>query len=268
MQAEALTQPSSRKPRPNKLSRHSVSIPAENVWGANIYGNERSNEVSGSESEKSEVVASSDDELIRVSRASIALIAKTMAYIPFQKSIEALIPDIQTGSLLLDRHYWNHNQFRHGHIRRGSTGNSQHLYKEAFVRLRQTIAHAAFDGPPEGPWENLRRDLGSLQVLWAQSEHVAPSDQALREFDLVRTLLEAECRTPDIEVDDETGEITLGWRKPDNKGFVCISIEGNGVVSLLARSDADIAQQFKLNAGEERDLATILSEKPFLELMT
>lgn len=62
-----------------------------------------------------------------------------------------------------------------------------------------------------GRMEKIQRDLERLRDGWSGPGTKAPSEQTLTDFYRLVGAMPAAIRTPEVEVDDETGYITLRW---------------------------------------------------------
>lgn len=130
------------------------------------------------------------------------------------------------------------------------------------------VAYHWYDAPlrHRSPrWEDVRRELQALQTAWEDTDFIAPSAQCLRDLDLVLTILPTRARMPDIEVHDDTGRLTLSWRRDGVEGFVVIDLPGNDTAICVARTHRDVAEQFELDGAGERQMANLLSAPDLLE---
>ena len=65
-----------------------------------------------------------------------------------------------------------------------------------------------------GRMEKIQRDLERLRDGWAGQDSKAPSSQTLTDFERLVSALPSDIRLPEVEVDDETGYVTLRWSSP------------------------------------------------------
>lgn len=102
----------------------------------------------------------------------------------------------------------------------------------------------------------IARDLGRLQAGWAGEGSVAPSTETIRDFFRVATLLPADTREPEAEVDPDDGSVTLRWLSEGATESFSLTFFGRGeVIGFLSTSPAEPA--WKINVGE----FALLSEK-------
>jgi hypothetical protein len=99
------------------------------------------------------------------------------------------------------------------------------------VLLDSSFCSAQAPIPVVSEIEKIRRDLERLKDGWNGDGSSAPSSEVLSDLDQVLAALPEGAATPEVEVDDDTGHITLRWQ--DNEGQQALSIVVSGTKQLL-----------------------------------
>jgi hypothetical protein len=111
--------------------------------------------------------------------------------------------------------------------------------------------------------EKTRRELDRLQDGWCGPDSRAPSSGVLADFDRILTAIPTGALSPEVEVDDETGNLTLRWSSTDRAVGFSFVLRGDrralAVKTVLGDGPIVTSKTFDLVDGQaaiERYLAT------------
>jgi hypothetical protein len=87
-----------------------------------------------------------------------------------------------------------------------------------------------------GELERAQRELERLQDGWAGPGTVAPSERTKQDVERLLTIFSEITRAPEVEVDEESGHVTLRWSGAITLAFV---LRGNGKVLVINTDVSD-----------------------------
>jgi hypothetical protein len=110
-----------------------------------------------------------------------------------------------------------------------------------------------------GELERLQRDLDRLQDGWAGPGSRAPSDKAKRNVERLLSILPDIAHVPEVEVDEDGGDITLRWPGATTLAFV---LRGNDRVLIVKTKvdDRPVVNSKSFNVGEEASIMRYVSD--------
>jgi hypothetical protein len=113
-----------------------------------------------------------------------------------------------------------------------------------------------------GQWlteaDQIARELGRLESGWAGPDSLAPSDQAISDFELIAAMLPLDTVPPLVEVDESDGYISLRWRRvPDGTSFTLVFNGKSEVIGNLATANTTY-EPWKLSIRDEATIAVKL----------
>ncbi|MHA6288090.1 hypothetical protein [Maricaulis sp. CAU 1757] len=93
-------------------------------------------------------------------------------------------------------------------------------------------------------FERTLKDLGRLVDGWAGEGSLAPSEAILLELETVAVgAIPNDCALPEVEVEDDTGAVTLRWTSENRDKQISMFLGGTGTVILVAVDiDAGVAE--------------------------
>lgn len=110
-----------------------------------------------------------------------------------------------------------------------------------------------------GELERLQRDLDRLQDGWAGPGSIAPSDQAKRNVERLLSILPGIAHVPEVEVDEDCGDITLRW--PGAKTLAFVLRENDRVLIVKTKvDDRPVVNSKSFNVGEEASIIRYVSD--------
>lgn len=126
--------------------------------------------------------------------------------------------------------------------------------------------------PCERFGERIRRDLERLKDGWGGSGTIAPSTAALAEAELLLDALPTQTREPEVEVDEETGHITLRWTPSGVATSLAFLMRGSGAILAVKTSvgGAPVAssKSFTTDTASEHIARYLASDDAILDALT
>jgi hypothetical protein len=133
------------------------------------------------------------------------------------------------------------------------TGGLSHPKQPVAHDLQPEIVEAVGQWPAEA--DQISRELGRLEAGWAGPGSLAPSDQAIRDFELVAPLLPLATVPPSVEVDESDGYISMRWRRtPGGASFTLVFNGKREVMGNLASGNT-MYEPWKLSIKDEATIA-------------
>lgn len=125
-------------------------------------------------------------------------------------------------------------------------GSGDEVYARTAQRYQATHSSVA---------QKVVRELGRLKNGWSGAGSVAPSDNILRDIQLVASSVPSLTRAPDVEVDPEDGSVVLRWMEAGASRSFSLTFVGQGWVTGFYSADDTSAPAWRLRASDSIRLA-------------
>ena len=111
--------------------------------------------------------------------------------------------------------------------------------------------------------ENIVSELGRLTHGWAGPGTVPPSEEVVNDIERVAGCLPPTVHRPSVEVDDETGHVTLSWLSADQRRMFSLLFAGNNeVIGSFTSLIADETERpWRHNTEEENKIVAALDSE-------
>lgn len=144
------------------------------------------------------------------------------------------------------------------------------IFGRLIGRLNERVSgsHLTFYGDWEGPLELAIHELGRLPDGWAGAGSKAPSSAILLDLQSLNALLPAGVPSPEVEVDQDDGFVSLRWF--DNAAANSLTISffgGHRIIVTFSSLEGNDRPARELNVRESREVTSVLSEN-FESLLT
>jgi hypothetical protein len=111
--------------------------------------------------------------------------------------------------------------------------------------------------------EDIVSELGRLTHGWAGPGTVPPSEEVVNDIERVVGCLSPTVRRPSVEVDDETGHVTLSWLSEDQRRMFSLLFAGNDEVigSFTSLIAGETERPWRHNTKEENKIVAALDSE-------
>jgi hypothetical protein len=115
--------------------------------------------------------------------------------------------------------------------------------------------------------ERIVRELGRLERGWAGADAEPPLPEAINDVEAVARMLPPDTTTPNVEVDDGDGYISLRWRRSDDNGSFALVFNGkHQVIGTLSPTHDYIP--WKLSVSDELEILIKFDHEDVLATVT
>jgi hypothetical protein len=137
----------------------------------------------------------------------------------------------------------------------------------------EQLARFGFFHPtsPLGGWpaisENILKMLGRLKDGWAGPGSRRPSEDVLKNLQAVVSLLPGDTKGPDVDVDEEDGDVTLRWWSQGKERTFSLVFTGNDHVIGVHSGSTQQEPAMKIPVSDVAKLISMLTAEPTIDII-